>query len=80
MAEFIFKENAKEMYVTILDVTPKHLKEMTQKRLDEALIKVCGDGGEVTEEIFIKVIEATTPEDYLPMALFFLEPLMSKKQ
>ena len=79
MRKFIFKENAKEMYDTILEVTPKHVRETTKNRLCEALEKVCGESGEVTEEIFLNVIKETTPEDYLPMALYFLEPLITKK-
>jgi len=79
MREFIFKENAKEMYDTILEVTPKHVRETTKNRICEALEKASGDSGEVTEETFLNAIKETTPEDYLPMALYFLEPLLTKK-
>jgi len=79
MREFIFKENAKEMYDTILEVSPKHVRDATKNRIDDALEKASGDSGEVTEEMFLNVIKETTPEDYLPMALYFLEPLITKK-
>jgi len=79
MADFIYSGNTKEMYNSILELSPKPFREMTKKQMDKALTDSVGDGGEITEEKMMEIVKATTPKAFLPMALKVLEPMLTKK-
>lgn len=77
MGDFSWQGNSEAMFKKSIEGSPKPFQEMTRKRLLETLTKKCGDGGAITEDIFLEAVKEITPKPFLQMALKALEPLKS---
>ncbi|MBI5375334.1 MAG: hypothetical protein HZA77_07855 [Candidatus Schekmanbacteria bacterium] len=78
MADFNWQQNSKAMFDKSIEGSPKPFQEMTRKRLLETLTKKAGDGGAVTEDMFLEAVKEITPKPFLQMALKALEGLKTK--
>ena len=78
MAELNWQDNSKAMFDKLIEGSPKPFRAMTEKKMLEGLEKKAGDGGAVTEDMVIEVVQEITPKPFVAMALKSVEPLKSK--
>ena len=78
MAELNWQDNSKAMFDKLIEGSPKPFRAMTEKKMMEGLEKKAGDGGAVTEDMVIEVVQEITPKPFVAMALKSVEPLKSK--
>jgi hypothetical protein len=79
MAEFNWQDNSKAMFDKLIEGSPKPFRAMTEKKMLEGLTKKAGDGGAVTEDMLVEVVQEITPKPFVAMALKSVEPLKTKK-
>jgi hypothetical protein len=79
MAEFNWQDNSKAMFDKLIEGSPKPFRAMTEKKMLEGLTKKAGDGGAVTEDMLVEVVQEITPKPFVAMALKSVEPLRTKK-
>jgi hypothetical protein len=79
MAEFNWQDNSKAMFDKLIEGSPKPFRAMTEKKMLEGLTKKAGDGGTVTEDMLVEVVQEITPKPFVAMALKSVEPLRTKK-
>ena len=75
MAELNWQDNSKAMFDKLIEGSPKPFRAMTEKKMLEGLEKKAGDGGAVTEDMVIEVVQEITPKPFVAMALKSVEPL-----
>ena len=78
MAELSWQDNSKAMFDKLIEGSPKPFRAMTEKKMLEGLEKKAGEGGAVTEDMIIEVIQEITPKPFVAMALKSVEPLKTK--
>ncbi len=78
MAELNWQDNSKAMFDKLIEGSPKPFRAMTEKKMLEGLEKKAGDGGAVSEDMVIEVVQEITPKPFVAMALKSVEPLKSK--
>lgn len=79
MAELNWQDNSKEMCDKLIEGSPKPFRAMTEKKLMEGLEKKAGEGGTVTEDMVIEVVQEITPKPFVAMALKSIESLKTQK-
>lgn len=79
MAELNWQDNTKAMCEKLIESSPKPFRAMTEKKLMEGLEKKAGEGGAVTEDMVIEVVQEITPKPFVAMALKGIEPLKTQK-
>jgi len=75
MAELNWQDNSKAMFDKLIEGSPKPFRAMTEKKMLEGLEKKAGDGGAVSEDMVIEVVQEITPKPFVAMALKSVEPL-----
>ena len=79
MAELNWQDNSKEMCDKLIEGSPKPFRAMTEKKLMEGLEKKAGEGGTVTEDMVIEVVQEITPKPFVAMALKSIESIKTQK-
>jgi len=79
MAELNWQDNSKQMCDKLIEGSPKPFRAMTEKKLMEGLEKKAGEGGTVTEDMVVEVVQEITPKPFVAMALKSIEPLKTQK-